>query len=128
MSDPSLARTAPTEANEGQCRSTKTKKGPNNARRAVWAVGVFFFHFFSSISLTTNTHSSQQRPPKANAGPQKPTLANAGQRRPTKAHGSQRRPTKANAGQRRPTAANDGQQRPTQALEDKKGPNDARRM
>src|ERR1700678_3047659 len=80
------------------------KKGPND-RRVVWALGVFFFSIFSSILLTTKSHSSQRRPPKANAGPQKPTAANTGQQRPT--------------------AANDGQQRPTQAHKDQKGPNDA---
>src|ERR1700678_385361 len=33
----------PTAANEGQCRPTKTKKGPNDASRVVWAF--FNVHF-----------------------------------------------------------------------------------
>src|ERR1700678_2815959 len=33
----------PTAANDGQCRPTKTKKGPNDARCLVWAIGTFFF-------------------------------------------------------------------------------------
>src|ERR1700678_287214 len=87
---------------------TKMKKGPNDASGVVWALGVFFFQFFSSILLTTKAHSSQRRPLKANAGPQKPTAANAGPRRPTAANDGQQRPTAANAGRRRPTAANAG--------------------
>src|ERR1700678_3989453 len=88
------------------------KKGPNDARRVVWALGVFLFYLFYFILITTR-HESPQQPTQANAGPRKPTAANDSQRRPTTAHSSQRRPTKANAGQQRPTAANDGQRRPT---------------
>src|ERR1700678_2618783 len=36
----------PTAANDGQQRPTKTKKGPNNTRHVVWALGVFFSTFF----------------------------------------------------------------------------------
>src|ERR1700678_946653 len=86
-------------------RPTKTKRGPNDARRGiVWA-------------LFTGQHHHQGST-KANAGPRRPTAAktaNDGQHRSTKAHSSQRRPTKANAAQSRPTAPNDGQRRPTKA-------------
>src|SRR5271168_4385062 len=74
MSDPSLARTAPTKANKGQRRPTKTKKGPNDTSGVVWVLGVFFVLFFS-ILLTTHyvrpffgpdsAHESQQRPIQA---------------------------------------------------------------
>src|ERR1700678_3667 len=33
----------PMTANKGQQRPTKTKKGPNDARRIVWVLGMFFF-------------------------------------------------------------------------------------
>src|SRR5271168_3821870 len=33
----------PTAANKGQRRPTKMKKGPNDARCVVWAIGKFFF-------------------------------------------------------------------------------------
>src|ERR1700678_2480234 len=36
----------PTAANEGQCRPTKTKKGPNDARRVVWSIGRSFFSMY----------------------------------------------------------------------------------
>src|ERR1700678_3964955 len=82
------------------------KKGPNDARRVVWALGVFLFYLFYFILITTR-HESPQQPTQANAGARKPMTANEGQRRPTAA----------NAGPQRPTAANDGQQRPTQVSE-----------
>src|ERR1700678_2720703 len=53
----------PTQANEGQCRPTKTKKGPNDARRVAWAPGKFFCSF--SVLLTTKAHSSPRRPTQA---------------------------------------------------------------
>src|ERR1700678_987253 len=52
----------------------KTKKGPNDARRVGWALGVFFVLFFS-VLLTTHyvrpffgpdgAHQSQRRPTQA---------------------------------------------------------------
>jgi hypothetical protein len=87
----------PTMANKGQCRSTKahssqrrptkTKKGLNDARHVIWALGVFFLLFFS-VLLTTHhvsqlhhTHHTHCWPGQR---PQRPTAANKGQRRPTK--------------------------------------------
>src|SRR5271168_3539018 len=96
----------PTAANNGQRRPTKAnedKKGPNDASGVVWALGVFLFHLFYFILITTR-HESPRQSMTANEG--------------------QRRPTAANTCPQRPTAANDGQRRPTQAHEDKKGPND----
>src|ERR1700678_3155925 len=58
----------PMTANEGQRRPTKTKRA-QTTRLASFGPWVCFFQFFSSILLTTKAHSSQQRPPKANAGP-----------------------------------------------------------
>src|ERR1700678_10068 len=101
-------------ANEGQRRPTKTKKGPNDVSGVVWALGVFLFHLFYSILITTR-HESPQQPTQAHESPRQPMTANKGQRRPTAA----------NAGPQRPTAANDGQRRPIHAHEDKKRPNDA---
>src|SRR6202522_2190310 len=137
----------PTAANDGQRRPTKTKKGPNNARRVVWALGKVFFGFF----LRFIDNASPQQPTPANAGQHRPTQANEGQCRPTKTkkgpndarhvawatgeffffflrfidNESPQQPTTANAGHRRPTKANEGQCRPTKT---KKGPNDARRV
>src|ERR1700678_3853015 len=98
-------------ANEGQRRPTKTKKGLNDASGVVWALGVFLFHLFYFILITTR-HESPQQPTQANAGPRKPTAANDSQRRPTKAHAGQRRPTAANDGQRRPTMTKRAQTMP----------------
>src|ERR1700678_978067 len=68
----------PTAANDGQCRPTKMKKGPNDARCVVWVPGKFFFWFFLRFI--------------DNASPQQPTTANAGHRRPTKPNdGTKRR-------------------------------------
>src|ERR1700678_1100832 len=36
----------PTKANKDQQRPTETKKGPNDARHIVWAVGVLFLILF----------------------------------------------------------------------------------
>src|SRR5271155_2887720 len=97
----------PTQVNEGPqlpMTANEDKKGPNDASGVVWALGVFLFHLFYFILITTR-HESPRQPMTANEG--------------------QRRPTAANTGPQRPTAANDGQRRPTQAHEDKKGPNDA---
>src|ERR1700678_1295752 len=98
-------------ANKGQQRPTKTKKGPNNVSGVVWALGVFFFSNFSSILLTTKAHSSQRRPPKAQAhkSPQQPTQANTGPRQPTTANKGQRRSTKAHSSQHRSTKAHSTQ-------------------
>src|ERR1700678_3932981 len=90
------------------------KKGPNDASGIVWALGVFFFKFFFSILLTTKAHSSQRRPPKANAGPRKPTAANAGPQKPTAANDGPRRPTQAHESPQQPTQANAGP--PSRAL------------
>src|ERR1700678_757632 len=72
----------PTAANEGQCRPTKTKKGPNDARRVVWAFFNvhFIFHFFITTK-PTKAHISQRQPTQVNKGPQQPTKANAGPQR-----------------------------------------------
>src|ERR1700678_1936728 len=45
---PSLAWTTATKAHEGPRRPTKREKGPNDARRVVWAIGKFFYlmYFF----------------------------------------------------------------------------------
>src|SRR5271168_2649896 len=42
-----------TAANEGQRRPTKMKKGPNDTRHVIWAIGVCFLLFFS-VLLTTH--------------------------------------------------------------------------
>src|SRR5271168_2074222 len=130
----------PTAANNGQRRPTKAnedKKGPNDASGVVWALGVFLFHFFYFILITTRHES-----------PRQPMTANEGQRRPTQVNEGPQQPMTANEGQRRqkgpkqrvwrrlgprcvsfpcflfysyyyetrkPTAANDSQQRPTMA-------------
>src|ERR1700678_2992525 len=123
----------PTQANEGQCRPTKTKKGPNDARRVAWAPGKFFFFFLRFI----DNESPQQRT-TANAGPRRPTKANAGPRRRKRAQttpGASLGPqvsfffsfsvlltTKAHSSPRRPTQATAGQRRPMQAHKDEKGP------
>src|SRR6202522_2753524 len=57
-------------ANKGQRRPTKREKGPNDARRVVWAIGKFFFKCIFSKCTTyprkpTKAHSSQQRPTQA---------------------------------------------------------------
>src|ERR1700678_2070316 len=39
---------SPTAANDGQRRPTKTKKGPNDARRIVWAINIILFIFTTS--------------------------------------------------------------------------------
>src|SRR5271168_4226784 len=41
----------PTTANEGQRRPTKTKRGPNDARRIVWALGTFFYFISSCFNI-----------------------------------------------------------------------------
>src|ERR1700678_4182836 len=134
----------PTAANDGQRRPTKTKKGPNDARRVVWArVKVFFWFFLCFID-----NESPQQPTTANTGQHRPMKANAGPRRRKRAqttpgaslgpqvsffffflrfidNESPQQPTTANAGHRRPPQANEGQCRPTKT---KKGPNDARRV
>src|SRR5271168_3079078 len=125
----------PMTANEGQRRSTKAnqdKKGPNDASGVVWALGVFLFHVFYFILITTR-HESPRQPMTAHEdekGPKQRVWRCLGPRcvsfsfilfysyyyetrKPTAANDGQQRPTKANAGQRRPTAANDGQRRPT---------------
>src|ERR1700678_1980263 len=60
----------PTAANEGPRRPTKREKGPNDARRVVWAgIGKFFFNvFFFTVQLI---YESPQQPTKAHAGPRK---------------------------------------------------------
>src|SRR5271168_1173430 len=91
----------PTQVNEGPqlpMTANEDKKGPNDASGVVWALGVFFFHLFYFILITTR-HENPQQPTQANAGPRKPMAANDGQRRPTTAHSSQRRSTKAHSSQ-----------------------------
>src|SRR5271168_654735 len=90
-------------ANEGQRRPTKSKKGPNDTSGVVWALGVFFFSNFFSILLTTKAHSSQRRPPKANAGPQQPTQVHEGPQQPMTANEGQHRPTKTKRAQTTPS-------------------------
>src|ERR1700678_4094202 len=41
----------PTTANEGQRRPTKTKRGTNDARRIVWALGTFFYFISSCFNI-----------------------------------------------------------------------------
>src|ERR1700678_4048280 len=67
----------PTQAYEDE---TKMKKGPNDARCVVWAIGEFFFECTIYFLPTTPIVG----PDDANKGPQRPTAANEGQRRPTK--------------------------------------------
>src|ERR1700678_3465976 len=106
---------------------TKMKKGPNDASGVVWALGVVFFHFFSSILLTTKAHSSQRRPLKANAGPQKPTAANAGPQKPTAANDGQRRPTQGDEGPQQLTQVHKGPQQPMTANEGQRRPTKTKR-
>src|SRR5271168_309161 len=63
----------PTAANEGRRRPTKREKGPNDARRVVWAgIGKFFFNaFFLLYNLSTKAHEGPQQPTKADTGPQR---------------------------------------------------------
>src|SRR5271168_2084517 len=70
----------PTAANEGQHRPTKMKKGPNDTRCIVWAIGKFFLKCTIYFLPTTPIVG----PDDAHKGPQRPTAANEGQRRPTK--------------------------------------------
>src|SRR5271168_883172 len=82
----------PMTANEGQRRSTKAnqdKKGPNDASGVVWALGVFLFHVFYFILITTRHES-----------PRQPMTANEGQRRPTQVNEGPQQPKTANEGQR----------------------------
>src|ERR1700678_3682461 len=68
----------PTAANEGRHRPTKREKGPNDARRVVWAgIGKFFFlmYFFLMYNLSTKAHEGPQQPTKADAGPQRWKMA-----------------------------------------------------
>src|ERR1700678_3865993 len=81
----------PTAANEGQCRPTKTKKGPNDARRVVWAIGRSFFSMYILFLIFLLLRS-----------PRRPTAANDGQRRSTKAHSSQRSPMQAHEDEKGP--------------------------
>src|ERR1700677_115537 len=61
----------PTAANEGRRRPTKREKGPNDARRVVWAIGKFFLNvFFLNVQLI---HGSPRRPTAANKGRLRPT-------------------------------------------------------
>src|ERR1700678_3498513 len=65
-------------ANEGRRRPTKREKGPNDARRVVWAgIGKFFFNVFFFYCTTY---------------PRKPTKAHSSQRRPTQAHKDGKQP------------------------------------
>src|ERR1700678_3917924 len=112
-------------ANEGRRRPTKREKGPNDARRVVWAgIGKFFFNVFFFYCTTylrkpTKAHSSQRRPTQAHKDGKRPiglfflimyffkiynlsTATNEAQRRPTK---TERKPMKAHSSQRRPTQA-----------------------
>src|ERR1700678_2456229 len=59
---------------------TKMKKGPNDARCVVWAIGEFFFECTIYFLPTTPIVG----PDDAHKGPQRPTAANKGQRRSTK--------------------------------------------
>src|SRR5271168_1083239 len=77
--------------NEGQCRPTKTKKGPNNARHVVWAIGRSFFSMYILFFIFLLLRS-----------PRRPTAANDGQRRLTKAHSSQRSPMQAHEDEKGP--------------------------
>src|ERR1700678_3606337 len=67
----------PTQAYEDE---TKMKKGPNDARCVVWAIGEFFFEYTIYFLPTTPIVG----PDNAHEGPRRPTAANKGQRRPTK--------------------------------------------
>src|SRR5271168_4904289 len=59
-------------ANKGRRRPTKREKGPNDARRVIWAIGKFFFYvFFLNVQLIRES-------------PRRPTAANEGRLRPTK--------------------------------------------
>src|SRR5271168_4518636 len=117
----------PTAANKGRHRPTKREKGPNDARRVVWAgIGKFFLmYFFLLYNLSTKAHEGPQQPTKANAGPQRwktdhrsvflNTVFSKIYNLFTKAHEGPQQPTKLNAGPqrrkespRRPTAANEG--------------------
>src|ERR1700678_488927 len=122
----------PTAANDGQRRPTKTKKGPNDARCVVWALGKGFLWFF----LRFIDNASPQQPTTANAGQHRPTKANAGPQRRKRAQttaGASLGPQVSffffflsfidNESSQQPTTANAGQQRPTKT---KQGPNDAR--
>src|ERR1700678_1540811 len=51
--DPSLGWTRPTKAHEGRQEPTKRNKGPNDARRVIWALGASFFKINFSVLLTT---------------------------------------------------------------------------
>src|SRR6202522_1853470 len=67
----------------GMRATTRKKKGPNDARHVIWALGVFSLKKFLRFI--------------DNKSPQHPTTANEGQHRPTRGHSS---PRKVNAGPR----------------------------
>src|SRR6202522_2721363 len=59
-------------ANEGRRRPTKREKGPNDARRVVWAIGKFFFKcIFLNVQLIHKSPRRPQQPTKAHAGPRR---------------------------------------------------------
>src|ERR1700679_3613939 len=67
----------PTQAYKDE---TKMKKGPNDARCVVWAIGKFFFECTIYFLPTTPIVG----PDDAHKSPRRPTAANKGQCRPTK--------------------------------------------
>src|ERR1700678_2995671 len=61
----------PTAPKKGQHRPTKMKKGPNDARCVVWAIGKFFFECTIYFLPTTPIVGLDD----AHKGPQRPTQA-----------------------------------------------------